>query len=47
MNPPHLPPESPPSIALVLVVLMGIVAVCFGSVLMGIRLVQWCQEIGS
>jgi hypothetical protein len=41
MNPPHLPRDPPPSIALVLVTLLVGVAVCFGSVLVAIRVVDW------
>jgi hypothetical protein len=44
VNPPHLPRESAPSIALVLVTLFVAVAVCFGTVLVGIRVVEWWRS---
>ena len=41
MNPPHIPRESAPSIALVLVTLLVAVGVCLGSVLVAERVVEW------
>jgi hypothetical protein len=41
MNPRHIPRESAPSIPMVLVTLLVGVAVCFGSVLAAIRVVDW------
>ncbi len=41
MNPPHIPRDPPPSIAMVLITLLIAVGACLGTVLLGIRVVEW------